>query len=496
MNLRKIYLKFYRLKKISFFIGLCFSLTSSSSIKIFSFENYDQDIDKYIDPSDLDYDSPLVSKEYQKNMFDEFQKHYYSIDPEGLSPWSKKFVEKQLFVSEQENLKLFFVQELDKYLKESIDIEKSPPIGRYLRPYDAKWFSDIETNFNFSENFELTFDIENRAIAIENIHVRKFPTNDPIFYEKYIPIMGSICDELQHDIVRIGTPLYIAHTSRDKAWSLVITPDCAGWVQSNAIARVSTKFLKKWEKAASKKLLSVIKLDHFFFLNGTYKGLAITGTLLPVLEEKENFYVLLLPVLDESGNLDVCKCILTKDAGVLMPILLTPRNIARFIKNQNNRGYGWGGEIYFENDCSSLVKCLFAPFGIYLPRNSGQQANINTHVDILDDFSEEMREEFLIRNGKKLLTLIYFPGHIMLYLGNKNLDIYGEEKAVAISFQTISSLRSISAREKGEEDRFLVGKSLILPLLQKYPENDDLTGFFDVKYRNKFRLIFLNEIKY
>lgn len=463
---------------------------------MFSFENYDQDIDKYIDPNDLDFDTPLVSSEYQKNMFDEFQKHYYSTDPESLSPWSEKFVEKQLFVSEQENLKLFFVQELDKYFQESLDIEKSPPIGRYLRPYDAKWFRDIESNLNFSENFELIFNIENRAIAIANSHVRKFPTNDPIFYEKYIPIIGSTCDELQHDVIRIGAPLYIAHTSRDKAWSLVITPDCAGWVQSNTISKVSNKFLKKWEKAASKKLLAVIKSDNFFFLNGTHKGSAIAGTFLPLLEEKENLYVLLTPILDESGNLDVCKCTLTKESGILMPILLTPRNIARFIRNQNNRDYGWGGEIYFENDCSSLIKYLFAPFGIYLPRNSGQQANINTHVDILDDFSEEMREEFLIRNGKKLLTLIYLPGHIMLYLGNKIISINGEEKVVAISFQAISSLRSISAREKGEEDRFLVGKSLILPLLQTYPGNDDLTGFFDVKYRTKFRLIFLNEIKY
>lgn len=57
-----------------------------------------------------------------------------------------------------------------------------------------------------------------------------------------------------------------------------------------------------------------------------------------------------------------------------------------------------------------------AAFGLWLPRNSKDQAGAGRWVP-LDALERREKENRILAQGKPLLTLLYMPGHVMLYLG-------------------------------------------------------------------------------
>ena len=79
--------------------------------------------------------------------------------------------------------------------------------------------------------------------------------------------------------------------------------------------------------------------------------------------------------------------------------------------------YGWGGK-GGGYDCSRFLLELFGRFGIELPRHSARQAMAGTFsVDV--STVEDRREKQLLLEAasRRGITLLHFPGHIMLYLG-------------------------------------------------------------------------------
>jgi len=79
--------------------------------------------------------------------------------------------------------------------------------------------------------------------------------------------------------------------------------------------------------------------------------------------------------------------------------------------------YGWGGKDG-GYDCSRFLLELFGRFGIDLPRHSARQAEAGTFS--LDVSGVEDPDEKLLlfeAAARRGIALLYFPGHIMLYLG-------------------------------------------------------------------------------
>jgi hypothetical protein len=95
----------------------------------------------------------------------------------------------------------------------------------------------------------------------------------------------------------------------------------------------------------------------------------------------------------------------------------TPRTVLTQAFKMLHQPYGWGG-MYGEQDCSRFLQEIFAPVGIYMPRNSGQQ--IQTGVDLARGSSFETAQEKLTVLQTKAIggaTLLGMRGHIMLYVG-------------------------------------------------------------------------------
>ena len=128
-----------------------------------------------------------------------------------------------------------------------------------------------------------------------------------------------------------------------------------------------------------------------------------------------------------------------------------------------NSPYGWGG-MNGEQDCSSFIRQIFACFGIKLPRNStGQIQSAGVFAGKFEKGEAEyIRMQRILQNGIPGITLLYFPGHIMLYVGSEGANPYiihsiwgyGEEtenesKTYLINRVAITSMNVGEASKKG-----------------------------------------------
>ncbi|HEX9933657.1 MAG TPA: NlpC/P60 family protein, partial [bacterium] len=115
--------------------------------------------------------------------------------------------------------------------------------------------------------------------------------------------------------------------------------------------------------------------------------------------------------------------------------------------------YGWGG-MYQNRDCSATIRDLFIPFGILLPRNGNHQAEEGFGAVDLGMLDPAEKEKTVIQKGIPFLTLLWFKGHIMLYIGH--------ERGRALAFHNLWGIRTRT--RSGEEGRYIVGEAVVTTL--------------------------------
>ncbi|RAP36212.1 hypothetical protein B1207_08655 [Legionella quinlivanii] len=304
-----------------------------------------------------------------------------------------------------------------------------------------------------------------------------------IFYHFSLPGQGFPFDNLQESAIWSGTPLYVFAYSNDKAWALVLTPDAYfAWVKSNDIALASGEFINQWQKTSRKKLIAITKTQtEVFDKTGSSQFTGYIGEVFPLVERNKRTTSVLIPAKDNHNKAIIRVGLINSDSSEVMPVPATKKTISNLLRQLQNRPYGWGGA-YFYNDCSQELKSLFTPLGIWLPRNSAQQGQLGSVVDLSQKNVDE-RLALLKEKGHPLMTLIYIGGHVMLYLGNKSTS---NNESEAITYQNIWGL-SPPTKDK----RYVIGQSLFFPLLKYYPENTDLSSLADKGY---FKLVFLDQL--
>ena len=101
-----------------------------------------------------------------------------------------------------------------------------------------------------------------------------------------------------------------------------------------------------------------------------------------------------------------------------------------------------------------MLRDLFMPFGIWLPRTSADQIASAKHRLELTGKPPQEKEETIRRQAVPFLTLLYKPGHIMLYIG---LDPIGRP----LIFHNAWSIRVKD--DAGERLQF-IGKAVVTTL--------------------------------
>ncbi|HHF0529900.1 TPA: SH3 domain-containing protein [Legionella anisa] len=470
----------YLIKRVFLLLGICFlSVSFATEVPIydFSIKSYSQNINDYFPSDSDDYDISLLKQAYQEGQLQQFYNHYYSDRGEGLSPWNEKMVNSALPVVKKIELEL--LAEYDNQNKS----DQERHFAENFKEHDAVWLNRIKNNMDLPAIEGLGYNEKNRAIAVNNTFARALPDHAPDFFHFTMPGQGFPFDNLQESVIWAGTPLYIFTVSQDKSWSLVLTPDAYfAWVKSSDIAYASSGFINEWNSAAKKGLVAITETEASIVnQHQNFQFAGYIGAVFPFHNRNENYISILIPIKNADQQAVIQTGFVTSQSASLMPLEASKKNMAKIMKQLQNRPYGWGGAFFF-NDCSQELKSIFTPFGIWLPRNSAQQAKLGSGIDLTQNTVDE-RISALKVQGHPLMTLIYIGGHVMLYLGNKPVN---NHELVAITYQNLWGLSPES-----KDKRYVIGQSLFFPLLKYYPENPDVSSLANKSY---FKMIHLDEL--
>ncbi len=300
------------------------------------------------------------------------------------------------------------------------------------------------------------------AITVRNTACRVFPTQRPFFLDPAKAGEGFPFDYFQNSALWPGTPLLITHASRDGAWLFAEAGMVAGWVPAQDVAFADDIFLTAYQTGAYVALLrdAVTLRD----ADGNFLTQTHLGALFPLVAEDDAGLQVLVPVRDADGNATARIARLALEDAAIKPLPLQPVRIAALANRLLGQPYGWGG--LFENrDCSATVRDLMTPFGIWLPRNSAEQAKSGgTFID-LAKLDVGKKRERLLNEGVPYYTLIWLKGHIGLYLGPD--PVSGEP----LMLHNIWGVRTKD--EQGREGRAVIGR-LVITSLQPGEERADV----------------------
>ncbi|MCC8398794.1 MAG: SH3 domain-containing protein [Rickettsia endosymbiont of Labidopullus appendiculatus] len=449
-------------------------------IQIFPIENYSQNINDWINEKNPDYDTPLLSPDVQKQHLEKLYKHNYG----DLSPWNKQYVNQLLDKAAPDDIATIIQNSLIEYGNKD-KTGNAIGYGENFRPYTEGWINAISANIDITQFYKLTYQASNRAIAIDNLYGRLLPTNDVHFNDYKQAGQGYPFDNLQWSAIWAGTPLYIIGTTKDRAWSLVITPDFIVWVKSSGIARTTTEFVNKWQMAAKSHLVAITRTQTTITdTTGQLLFSAYIGSIFPRVDSSSTLSKKLMVPSISNGYAEVKYVEVPNQNTADMPLMVTQRNIANILSSLAGRPYGWGN-LYFYNDCSAELKNFFATFGIWLPRQSSDQSKYGRMVD-MSSASPEQRISYLMENGKPFLTIIYIGGHVVMYIGNYPNSHNKESPLMAMSYQDVWGLHPA-----GVNTRIVVGGSVFLPLLLQYPEIPNIQSLAAKQY---FQVVYLDQV--
>lgn len=463
------------------FLYLILSFSEVMAVEVpvydFSISAYSQNSNDYLPADSKEYTAPILKPDYQASQLKQFYNYYYASDAKGLSPWSEQMVTSVLPLIKKVELEI--VDDFDNQNKDAVNRH----YGENFKEHDETWLRSIKQNMDLPALEASEFNEYNRAIAVTNTFARALPEGAPDFYHFSIAGQGFPFDNLQESAIWVGTPLYVVSLSQDKAWALVLTPDAYfAWVKSSDIAYASNDFISQWQKRAKSGLMAitetaapVVDKQHQFQFTG------YIGAVFPLADRNESSTSILIPVKNQHHQAVINIGLVSHKAAALMPVTASKKNIVKIIKQLQNRAYGWGGAFFF-NDCSQELKSIFTPFGIWLPRNSAQQAERGSVLDLTKNTVDE-RLDTLKEKGRPLLTIIYIGGHVMLYVGN--MEGANHENQV-ITYQDVWGLSPAN-----HDKRYVIGQSLFFPLLKQYPENPDVNS---LAAKTFFKLVYLDEL--
>ena len=317
--------------------------------------------------------------------------------------------------------------------------------GENLQPLSKNFFQKIKEN----SNFDAYATLNKRAITLIKLNIRAFPTNRPVLRDPDKAGEGFPFDYMQNTTIAANKPIFISHYSKDKEWVFIKSSFAYGWVKSRDIVTIEKKYTDIWQDA--QQIFIIKDNEPFYTSEQDFLFKSTLGTMLPLIEEDaKKFHILSIAdyKLSEPYYMNTT---LKKNFGHNGILKFNAKNINHIMNELLHVNYGWGG-MYNQRDCSSTLRDFFAPFGIWLPRNSYQQSKVG-HVISFENMSDSQKIATIKEKGVPFETLLYKKGHIVLYVGTINDKI--------IIFQNVWGVKTM---HNGKEGRFIIGKTVFSTL--------------------------------
>ena len=162
------------------------------------------------------------------------------------------------------------------------------------------------------------------GITVRNADLREMPSHTPRFSEPTPDPRINPFDYFQYSLLPVGTPVFIAHTSRDGNWYYVETPVAAGWVDANDIGIVDEAF-----EASYKTGSYVAVLRDNVPLPGSLAGQVNIGTVLPLApSQSDNTRLAVLVPVKNGSRANVVTLTLAHEDAAIKPLPMTPAQAA------------------------------------------------------------------------------------------------------------------------------------------------------------------------
>ena len=188
------------------------------------------------------------------------------------------------------------------------------------------------------------------------------------------------------------------------------------------------------------------------------------GTVLPFYRHRQGVFSVAVPVRREEGRAQIRRIDLTE--GVCRHAVANDARPSCHADAFDERQALRLGNDNFNNDCSAELRSLLMPFGVFLPRNSAAQIEAASRVVDLSQANTDERLRYLKEHGKPFTTLVYIPGHIMLYIGNAAIN----GRSVLMTYQNIWGLRPADSKAAA------LSAAQSFPASGYLPEDPELTS--------------------
>jgi len=280
-----------------------------------------------------------------------------------------------------------------------------------------------------------------KGITTKRTNVKALPTSSPFFRDPRQTGEGFPFDYNQNSALHINVPLYISHFSKDKRWVFVRASYSFGWIKVSDIALVGPKFMKKFENGR----YAVVIKDNMRLYDEKKRAISLVklGALFPIAKNGKKY---LVARRNSKGHARIHKVKVENPKHIAKkPLAFTPRNVAIIAREFYGEPYGWGGS-YECRDCSATTRDFLGPFGIFLRRNSSKQAKDGTFINI-KGLKKSLKKQVILNQAEPFRSLLYVPGHIVLYLG--------EHKGEPIVMHTYWGIR------KNDRTKLITGRTII-----------------------------------
>lgn len=327
--------------------------------------------------------------------------------------------------------------------------------GENLQPLEQSFFDTMLNNANFDTYATLNA----KAVTLKEVSLRSFPTIKPLLKDPSLAGEGFPFDYLQNSTVHANEPILVSHYSKDREWAYVFSNFASGWIKTNEFAILEKKHIEAWQNAQQ---IAITKEDEpIYDSEGNFLYKSKIGMMFALISEDEETYTVLTVSSYKNSKPLFFKSKIYKNIATKEIMKLDENNLIAVIKEVSKTNYGWGG-MYEQRDCSSMLRDMFTPFGIWLPRNSFQQSKIGNVIS-LSGLSDEEKIKVIKEKAVPFQTILYKKGHVVLYVGTYNDEII-----------VFHNTWGIKTKKDGVEGRVVIGKSVFSSLnIGKYLENYD-----------------------
>jgi cell wall-associated NlpC family hydrolase len=302
------------------------------------------------------------------------------------------------------------------------------------------------------------------GMVVRRADLRTFPTRARVFSTTE----DTDIDRFQENALFPGTPVVIAHASRDGEWWFIVSALYSAWIEKSAVAEGRRDAIFAYAQKSPYLVVTGAKAHTVYTperseLSGLQLEMGARVPLLPdwPIETPVNgqhpytAYVVELPYRAPDGSLQFSPALLPKNQEVDSDYLpLTRANILRQGFKFLGERYGWGNS-YDARDCSGFVSEVYRSFGVQLPRNSRDQgvSPALNRIELTDADDHEARVKLL--RTAQVGDLIYVPGHVMMVIGHENGEPYIIHDTTGINFR----------RDGGDIERARLNGVSVTPLL-------------------------------